>query len=119
MGAQEPDGPFSRAGLGTVVRPTPNPNTLAAGDHLELRPMEVADGLSHHGEPAEEEVIVVEEPERPERGEPRVVRAPRVPTQKERETPMRRHTYHMRSGVKPAWQVGAGTSPTNSAGRGG
>ena len=44
--------------------------------------MEVADGLSHHGEPAEEEeVIVVEEPERPEGGEPRVVMAPRVPTQ--------------------------------------
>ena len=44
--------------------------------------MEVADGLSHHGEPAEEEVIVVEELERPKGGEPRVARSPRVPTQR-------------------------------------
>ena len=85
MGAQEPEESFSGAGLGTVVRPTPNPKTLAANDHLELRPVQAADGLSHHGDPAEEEeVIVVEEPERPERGDPRVVRAPRVPTQRER-----------------------------------
>ena len=75
MGAQEPEEPFSRAGLGTVVRPPPNPKTLAASDHLELRPVQAADGLSHHGDPAEEEeVIVVEEPERPEKVEHRVVR---------------------------------------------
>ena len=83
MGAQEPGKPFSRAGLGTVVRPPPTLGTLATDGHLELRPVEDADGLSHHGEPAEEEeVIVVEEPERPESMEPRV-RAPRVPTQRE------------------------------------
>ena len=42
--------------------------------------------MSHHGEPAEEEeVIVVEELERPDGGEPRVVWAPRVPTQEERD----------------------------------
>ena len=76
--------------------------------------MEVNDGLSHHGEPAEEEVIVVEEPERPKGGEPRVVRAPRVPTQRERETPTRRRTYHMKSGVRLAWHAGAETSPTES-----
>ena len=50
-----------------VLRPTPTLGTLATDGHLELRPVEVADGLSHHGEPAEEEeVIVIEEPERPE-----------------------------------------------------
>ena len=38
--------------------------------------MKAADGLSHHGDPAEEEeVIVVEEPDRPEKVEHRVVRA--------------------------------------------
>ena len=57
--------------------------------------MEVADGLSHHGEPAEEEeVIVVEEPERPEGGEPSVVRAPRVPTQRERDAHEATHIPH-------------------------
>ena len=70
MGAQEPEEPFSRAGLGTVVRPPPKPNKLATCDHLDLRPMEADDGLSHHGDPAEEEeVIVVEEPERAEEEE--------------------------------------------------
>ena len=84
MGAQEPEGSFSRAGLGTVVRPPPNPNTLAADDHLKLRPVEITKGLSHHGDPAEEEeVIVVEEPERPRGSEPGVIKAPRVPTQEE------------------------------------
>ena len=48
--------------------------------------MQAADGLSHHGDPAEEEeVIVVEEPEGPEKVEHRVVRAPMVPTQEERD----------------------------------
>ena len=57
--------------------------------------MEVADGLSHHGELAEEdEVIVVEEPERPEGVEPRVVKAPRVPTQKERDAHEAMHIPH-------------------------
>ena len=94
MGAQEPEKPFSKAGLGTVVRPPPNPNTLAADDHLKLRPMEVNDGLSHHGEPAEEEVIVVEEPERPKGDEPRVARAPMVPTQREIDAHEATHIPH-------------------------
>ena len=60
--------PFSRAGLGTVVRPPPTLGTLATDGQLELRLVEVADCLSHHGEAAEEEaVIVVEELDRPER----------------------------------------------------
>ena len=68
--------------------------------------------MSHHGEPAdEEEVIVVEEPERPNGDEPKVVRAPRVPTQEER-TPMRPRTYHMRSGVRFVWRAVAATRPT-------
>ena len=70
-------------------------------DHLELRPVKVKDGLGHHGEPDEEEVIVVEEPDGSKEEGPRVMRAP--------------HTYHMRSGVKPAWQDGAGTGPTSNA----
>ena len=42
--------------------------------------------MSHHGDPAEEEeVIVIEEPEEAERVEPKVLRAPRVPTQEERD----------------------------------
>ena len=57
--------------------------------------MEVADGLSHHGEPAEEEeVIVIEEPEKEERAEPKVVRAPRVPTQEERDAHEATHIPH-------------------------
>ena len=51
--------------------------------------------MSHHGEPAEEEeVIVVEEPERPNKDEPRVVRAPRVPTQEERNAHEAMHIPH-------------------------
>ena len=51
--------------------------------------------MSHHGDPAEEEeVIVVEEPERPEKVEHRVVRAPRVPTQEERDAHEAMHIPH-------------------------
>ena len=51
--------------------------------------------MSHHGEPAEEEeVIVIEEPEREEKIEPRVVRAPRVPTQEERDAHEATHIPH-------------------------
>ena len=57
--------------------------------------MEVADGSSHHGEPAEEEeVIVIEEPEEAEKIEPKVVRAPRVPTQEERDAHEATHIPH-------------------------
>ena len=50
--------------------------------------------MSHHGVPAEEEVIVVEEPERPKGDEPRVVRAPRVPTQREIDAHEATHIPH-------------------------
>ena len=57
--------------------------------------MEVADGLGHHGEPAEEEeVIVIKKPERSERVGPNVVRAPRVSTQEERDAHEATHIPH-------------------------
>ena len=57
--------------------------------------MKAADGLSHHGDPAEEEeVIVVEEPERSEEEGPKVMRAPRVPTPKEVEAHEATHIPH-------------------------
>ena len=49
--------------------------TLAANGH--------PDGLSHSGEPEEEEVIVIEEPDAPRESGLPVVRVPRTPTQKE------------------------------------
>ena len=70
--------------------------------------------MSHHGDPAEEELIVVEEPETTREEGPKKMRAPRVPPQK-RLRPTKRHTYHMRSGVRPAWQAGAETNPADSA----
>ena len=63
-------------------------------DHLKLRPVEVGDGLGHHGEPAEEEVIVVEEPEGSMEEGPRAMRAPRVPTTKEVEAHEATHIPH-------------------------
>ena len=51
--------------------------------------------MGHHGEPAEEEeVIVIEEPEKEEKVEPRVIRAPRVPTQEERDAHEATHIPH-------------------------
>jgi len=61
--------------------------TLAANGHPD-------NGLSHPGEPEEEEVIVVEEPEGPGESGPQVVRAPRVPTQKEIEAHGATHIPH-------------------------
>ena len=61
-----------------------NEVTLAASDH--------PDGLSHSGD-MDEEVIVLEEPKREDPG-PRVVRAPRVPTQKEIEAHEATHAPH-------------------------
>ena len=64
-------------------------NTLANHNHLcqtevAMRPFQAPNGLSHHGEPAdEEEVIVLEEPEKPSGDEPRVARIPSEPSQKE------------------------------------
>ena len=66
-----------------------NPNTLANDNHpcsmdTAMRPAQADNGLSHHGDPAiEDEVIVLEEPEKPSGNEPRVARVPREPTQKE------------------------------------
>ena len=66
-----------------------NSNTLAHDDHrrqleVAVRPFRASEGLKHSGElDSEEEVIVLEEPERPEVCEPKVIRAPRDPTQKE------------------------------------
>ena len=51
--------------------------------------------MSHRGEPAEEEeVIVFKEPEKPCEDEPRVGRAPRVPTQEERDAHEATHIPH-------------------------
>ena len=50
--------------------------------------------MGHHGDPEEEEVIVLEEPERPDEGGPRVVRVPRAPTQKEIEAHDATHIPH-------------------------
>ena len=61
--------------------------TLAANGHPD-------NGLGHPGEPEEEEVIVVEEPEGPGESGPQVVRAPRVPTQKEIEAHGATHIPH-------------------------
>ena len=94
MGAQEPEGAFSRAGLSAVVRPTPRLSTLAVNGHLKLRTVEVENGLGNHGEPAEEEVIVVEEPEESKEEGPRVMRAPRVPTPREVEAHEATHIPH-------------------------
>ena len=55
--------------------PSEKPCTLAANDHLDS-------GLGHHGDPEEEEVIVLEEPERPDESGPKVIRVPRAPDAK-------------------------------------
>ena len=53
------------------------------------------DGLSHHGDPEEEEVIVLEEPEEEvPNAKPRVLRAPRMPTQKEIDEHAATHIPH-------------------------
>ena len=109
MGSQGTARVFVGAGKDQAVRPLIKPKTLAKGslcsagrrssvlpsalgsreeavlaqdNHLAIRPLGVGDGLSHPGEPEEEEVIVVEEPESEDPG-PKVVRVPRTPTQAE------------------------------------
>ena len=66
-----------------VVRPRSVSPAVLDDGHLNPAGEEVAAGerdLSHHGDPGdEEEVIVIEEPRAPAR----VVRAPRMPTQAE------------------------------------
>ena len=62
---------------------------------MAVRPVQAPEGLSHSCEPeSEEEVIVLEEPERPEACEPNVIRAPRDPTQKEIEVHEATHLPH-------------------------
>ena len=63
-----------------------NEVTLAANGH--------PDGLSHSGEPEEEEVIVIEEPDGPGESGPPVVRVPRTPTQKEIDAHEATHIPH-------------------------
>ena len=50
--------------------------------------------MGHHGEPAEEEVIVVGDPEGSKEEGPKVMRAPRVPTPKEVEAHEATHIPH-------------------------
>ena len=75
-------------------------NTLANDDHqcpveVAMRPFQATNGLGHHGEQAEvKEVIVPEEPDRQSGSEPRVVRAPREPTQKQIEAHASTHIPH-------------------------
>ena len=52
------------------------------------------DGLSHSGEPEEDEVIVIEEPDAPRESGPPVVRVPRTPTQKEIDAHEATHLPH-------------------------
>ena len=59
---------FSGSNALKTAWPRGEPCTLAANDHHDH-------GLGHHGDPEDEEVL--EEPERPGEGGPRVVRVPR------------------------------------------
>ena len=109
MGSQEPRDVFSGAGLRTSVRPasqTKQQGSEEAFDRLNPAPEHEGageDGLGHNGEPevevieeAADEVEIVRE-ERPrgdERGGPRVVKAPRPPTQKEIDEHMATHLPH-------------------------
>ena len=63
------------------------PCTLATNDPSNS-------GLGHSGDPEEEEVIVLEEPPREVGDEPRVIRVPRMPTQKEIEAHSATHLPH-------------------------
>ena len=88
------------AGLGAAVRPTSDPvqqETREVAGHLSpVAEAEVAggQGLSHSGEPEEEEVIVVGEPKEEAVVTPRVVRLPRAPTQKEVDAHAATHLPH-------------------------
>ena len=78
---------FSRPNALKAAWSGEDPCTLAENDHHD-------NCLGHHGDPEEEEVIVLEEPERPDEVGPRVVRVPRAPTQKEIETHESTHISH-------------------------
>ena len=66
-----------------VVRPQSVSHGVLDDGYLNPADEEVVAGegdLSHHGDPgSEEEVIVIEEPEKEERAPARIVRAPRMP----------------------------------------
>ena len=62
---------------------------------MAVRPVQAPEGLSHSGEPeSEEDVIVLNESERPEECESSVIRAPRDPTQNEIEAHEATHLPH-------------------------
>ena len=87
MGAEESGHASSRAGLRAAVRPTSDQvqqKTRGVNDHLNAATEEEVaggHGLIHHGEPEEEDVIAMDQPEKEAVVQPRVVRTPRVPTQ--------------------------------------
>ena len=78
---------FSGLNALNTARPRGEPDMLAANDHHDR-------GLGHRGNQEDEEVIVLEEQERPGEGGPRVVRVPRAPTQKEIEAHEATHIPH-------------------------
>ena len=90
MGPQGPEDGFSRAGIEAPVRPTTHQGQQGirkVTDHLNPAPEEEVAGeygLSHDGDP---EVDVIEEGDLMEdenaQARPRVLKAPRAPTQKE------------------------------------
>ena len=81
-----------------VVRPRSVSPAVLDDGHLNPAGEEVAAGerdLGHHGDPGdEEEVIVIEEPEKEERAPARIVRAPRMPIWP--------HIFHIRIGATSA-----------------
>ena len=68
-------------------------NSEISSTHVE-DPRREAEGLSHHGDPADDEVIVVEEPKAADAGGPRVLKIPRVHTQREIDAHMATHLPH-------------------------
>ena len=92
MGVKELELPGGLAWTGMRLTYIINYRSTGSDDHLTIRPLKVDDGLSHSGDP-DEEVIVLEEPRKGDPG-PRVVRAPRVPTQKEIEVHEATHVPH-------------------------
>ena len=101
MGPQGSKDGFSRAGIGAPVRPTIHQGqqgTQEVTDDLNPAPEEEVageDGLSHDGEP---EVEVIEKGDVSEAQDaherPRVLKAPRAPTQKEIDEHMATHLPH-------------------------
>ena len=79
-----------------TVEPEPSscPSALLGGGETEVTNTDRGvEGLSHHGDP-DPEVIVLEEAPRTQVKEPRLVRAPRAPTQKEIDAHAATHLPH-------------------------